>query len=733
MNTRFTVPVVLCALMLGGASALAQPVSSWNRRVEAVSVTPDPTRGTHSIHVPVELLVRNGGEVLNLSTEVEARVNGVVVGPLVAWSVRSGDPTASCSLDCGSDCGPLLVDGVLNTMICHENDPLDCECGHWLTADFPGVPISPGDEIMVILYPAPGALPDGDTSDDVFVLTFAGDPVGWNRRVAGIGIEPSPVAAFFDVHATIDLHAAGTTSDLPLSTRVELMVNGTAIGSAVAWDVQLSGPSGDCEFSCGSGCGGLYVDGVFNTMTCHEDGPGDCDCGYWLTADFPGIELMPADEIMVLLRPAPGAIPDPDESDDTMMHVFGGRPVGWSREILAVDVVPSLAKDSFFDVWTEVSLDGSGFAAGLDLGTEVELRINGTPVGGLQGWSIQPTGPSLDCESSCGFDCGPLYVDGVLNTMLCRKDGPTDCDCGYWLVAGFPGVGLNPGDEIMVLLRPAPGAVPDADGSAAGDVLVTAFDGTTAGRNRSIDDAHLVETAPGVYDVAVGGSVAMAGVTGFRDVSFEVQLEVDGAVVAMQPMIMEYTPDTASPICQEDCSGGACGDFGTGGPSTIAAQCLVWPGFVGCSCGASWSAVFPATAIPPAVPVQVRLVPAPGALPELPGLMGDDERPVDRTTAVGDRPLPADGTLLAQNTPNPFNPRTEISFRTVTSGPVLLEIFDARGTLVRTLVNEVRDAGTWTVAWDGTDARGIRVASGHYFYRLSTDGASETRTMTLLK
>ena len=90
---------------------------------------------------------------------------------------------------------------------------------------------------------------------------------------------------------------------------------------------------------------------------------------------------------------------------------------------------------------------------------------------------------------------------------------------------------------------------------------------------------------------------------------------------------------------------------------------------------------------------------------------------------------------LAQNSPNPFNPSTTISY-TVPEGkpvPVSLRIFDLRGNLIQTLVNATRAAGTYKVFWDGTDESGRQVASGIYFYRLRAEEFTQTRKMVLLK
>ncbi|HPX67599.1 MAG TPA: T9SS type A sorting domain-containing protein [Candidatus Syntrophosphaera sp.] len=96
----------------------------------------------------------------------------------------------------------------------------------------------------------------------------------------------------------------------------------------------------------------------------------------------------------------------------------------------------------------------------------------------------------------------------------------------------------------------------------------------------------------------------------------------------------------------------------------------------------------------------------------------------------GQMPAPA---ILAQNWPNPFNPRTSISFELRQPGQARLEIFDLRGRLVNTLLDKELGTGTYIEDWDGTDANGAPVASGVYFYRLSAGGTSVSRKMLLLK
>ncbi|MFQ5584017.1 MAG: FG-GAP-like repeat-containing protein, partial [Calditrichia bacterium] len=81
---------------------------------------------------------------------------------------------------------------------------------------------------------------------------------------------------------------------------------------------------------------------------------------------------------------------------------------------------------------------------------------------------------------------------------------------------------------------------------------------------------------------------------------------------------------------------------------------------------------------------------------------------------------------LEQNYPNPFNPVTNLRFRIAEFGFVELKIYDLLGREVKTLVNEQKSPGTYTVQWDGTNDAGQSVASGVYLYRLVVGQASPT-------
>jgi hypothetical protein len=99
-------------------------------------------------------------------------------------------------------------------------------------------------------------------------------------------------------------------------------------------------------------------------------------------------------------------------------------------------------------------------------------------------------------------------------------------------------------------------------------------------------------------------------------------------------------------------------------------------------------------------------------------------------TAVGN---PAAGPSDLFVYPNPFNPRTTISFDVRTPGRVRLTIHDVTGRRVRTLTDGWSAAGSQTASWDGRDGSGRVLASGVYFARLESDNAVRTRRLVLLK
>jgi parallel beta-helix repeat protein len=104
-----------------------------------------------------------------------------------------------------------------------------------------------------------------------------------------------------------------------------------------------------------------------------------------------------------------------------------------------------------------------------------------------------------------------------------------------------------------------------------------------------------------------------------------------------------------------------------------------------------------------------------------------------------DRNLPVEFEL-SQNYPNPFNPATTIPFTVYGSqftvhSPIhtTLKIYNIKGQLVKTLVDEEKLPGNYNIIWDGKENSGREVSSGIYFYQLKTMDYTETRKMVLLR
>ncbi|MBK6538658.1 MAG: T9SS type A sorting domain-containing protein [Ignavibacteria bacterium] len=91
--------------------------------------------------------------------------------------------------------------------------------------------------------------------------------------------------------------------------------------------------------------------------------------------------------------------------------------------------------------------------------------------------------------------------------------------------------------------------------------------------------------------------------------------------------------------------------------------------------------------------------------------------------------IPSDYNL-SQNYPNPFNPNTNINFSIPKNSLVNLDVFNSAGQKVANLVNDRRDAGNYEISFDGSR---YGLSSGTYFYRLQSEGFSETKRMILLK
>jgi hypothetical protein len=99
---------------------------------------------------------------------------------------------------------------------------------------------------------------------------------------------------------------------------------------------------------------------------------------------------------------------------------------------------------------------------------------------------------------------------------------------------------------------------------------------------------------------------------------------------------------------------------------------------------------------------------------------------------AGDDPsAPGLSTGLIGNQPNPFGRTTSIKYSLAQASPVWIGIYNLKGQLVRTLVDQELGRGYHSVAFDGLDLQGAPVSRGVYLYRIKTPGFEQTKKMVL--
>jgi len=101
---------------------------------------------------------------------------------------------------------------------------------------------------------------------------------------------------------------------------------------------------------------------------------------------------------------------------------------------------------------------------------------------------------------------------------------------------------------------------------------------------------------------------------------------------------------------------------------------------------------------------------------------------------LGEEPVaPGNSPRLFQNRPNPCREFTIINYQLPDQMETTLQIYDPAGRLIRSLVDEIKEAGCYQATWDGKDDEGRRVPAGVYFCTLTTGGLSETRKLIALQ
>jgi len=109
----------------------------------------------------------------------------------------------------------------------------------------------------------------------------------------------------------------------------------------------------------------------------------------------------------------------------------------------------------------------------------------------------------------------------------------------------------------------------------------------------------------------------------------------------------------------------------------------------------------------------------------------DHNIPQPASTLPG--PAVVKNLILEQNSPNPFNGSTSISYQLEQAGQVSVIIYDISGRKVRALVDAYKNAGWQSVSWDAKDDAGLKLSSGIYMYTLKTDRDFKARKLVLIQ
>jgi hypothetical protein len=103
------------------------------------------------------------------------------------------------------------------------------------------------------------------------------------------------------------------------------------------------------------------------------------------------------------------------------------------------------------------------------------------------------------------------------------------------------------------------------------------------------------------------------------------------------------------------------------------------------------------------------------------------------TLSLEESHLPPPEYLLSQNYPNPFNPVTNISYTLSHDSYVNIDIYDLKGSIIKSLVNSNLTEGFHSVRWDATNEFGENIPAGVYFYTINTNSFNETKKMIYIK
>lgn len=106
---------------------------------------------------------------------------------------------------------------------------------------------------------------------------------------------------------------------------------------------------------------------------------------------------------------------------------------------------------------------------------------------------------------------------------------------------------------------------------------------------------------------------------------------------------------------------------------------------------------------------------------------------VQRETVYLDNPGSPDHFWLSQNYPNPFNSSTAISYTLPRATHIMIAIYNLNGQIVKVLIDQKQETGSYQLSWDGTDDNGHPITTGVYFIQMKCGEQLFTRKVLVLR
>lgn len=392
------------------------------------------------------------------------------------------------------------------------------------------------------------------------LATNAEAQTSWNRKIEAVAVVPSPGTGHHEVRVLWTAAIGPTSAPLDLSTEVAVRVGNKVYTDKVKLAVN-PGAIGCSGAGCGpSSCGTGAVNGMAAALLCLPEGQLGCACEFPpLTSKFP-IDLQPGDDIFVQLLPATGGLPEFDPSGDLNSTKFTGKAVFWDREIVAVSKTPtSSAGGDVFDVRVDVRIINAGVATGYDItpGITIEhhdgagvVAVYNPPCGP---WLLAPNqicGPGV-CDETCAVITCNGQVQQVLRCESYENAwGLQGCTCMSPPVVCFiPGVKIKAGDQLVVKLSAAAGALPDLAELADASVPLCSASASSSTYGTGKKGTHGTPslTAKGLPVLgAPSGILLKNGLQGALPILFlglkSTALPFDGGLLLVQPLVVSTLP-----------------------------------------------------------------------------------------------------------------------------------------------------------------------------------------------